>query len=459
MAVRTLLGVAALGCFCSLGAALVRGVAPEGQSKFAPGTPITCAGADGKPLTLPFEALNDDFCDCPDGTDEPGTGACAGQDSTLFHCNNDGATPQMIYTSRVDDGICDCCDGSDEAGFRARRAGAATACPNRCAEEGEVDKLQRVERMATLKQGLEKRQQIINNAVANRQQWTGDVARMEAELPTLEAARDEAKKAADAAAAVDLGPEALKAENEDLKKTILRQQAELQELQKELEKLKGGAEPKAEKKVVSEYAKWMDGAGSTPGAIEGEEALPDDDDGQGDLTDEEAMGLSEPLSTKPVVTSGGGAKKADDDALSAAEAKVKSNQEETKKLKKQLEHLDDDHLGYSSLDGRCISKHDGQYTYKLCFHDDAKQDHVSLGRWGGWTGPQSAQFTDGQMCPGGPARMLRVVFECGSEEIVLGISEPSRCIYETHVTSPGACLPEDIGKLEKPPLKHPREEL
>jgi hypothetical protein len=57
--------------------------------------------------------LNDDYCDCEDGSDESLTSACSHLtvQSSTFHCL-DGTG--QIYASRVRDGIKDCLDGSDE---------------------------------------------------------------------------------------------------------------------------------------------------------------------------------------------------------------------------------------------------------------------------------------------------------------------------------------------------------
>jgi hypothetical protein len=57
--------------------------------------------------TIQYERLNDDFCDCLDGSDEPSTSACS---SGHFYC----LSGTKIPSSRVNDGICDCCDGTDE---------------------------------------------------------------------------------------------------------------------------------------------------------------------------------------------------------------------------------------------------------------------------------------------------------------------------------------------------------
>jgi len=85
-----------------------RGVSLEKAQFYQGGTEFKCL-SDGK--TIPMEHVNDDFCDCEDGSDEPGTSAC---DNGLFYCENKPYTGNYIMSSRVNDGICDCCDGSDE---------------------------------------------------------------------------------------------------------------------------------------------------------------------------------------------------------------------------------------------------------------------------------------------------------------------------------------------------------
>src|SRR5690349_11004940 len=82
-------------------------------------TPGSFTCLDGS-KTVPASKVNDEYCDCKDGSDEPGTAACT-YDRThsvpanfRFQCANVGYKPQLFFHSRVNDGICDCCDGSDE---------------------------------------------------------------------------------------------------------------------------------------------------------------------------------------------------------------------------------------------------------------------------------------------------------------------------------------------------------
>ncbi|KAK9689788.1 hypothetical protein RND81_09G081100 [Saponaria officinalis] len=75
------------------------------------------------------DRINDNFCDCIDGTDEPGTSACP---RGKFYCRNMGSQPRFLFSSRVNDHICDCCDGSDEYD-------GVTYCPNTCIMGGSIE--------------------------------------------------------------------------------------------------------------------------------------------------------------------------------------------------------------------------------------------------------------------------------------------------------------------------------
>ena len=61
--------------------------------------------------TIDLSKVNDNYKDCDDGSDEPGTSA---HNNGKFYCRNNGSVPIIINKWSVNDGICDCCDGSDE---------------------------------------------------------------------------------------------------------------------------------------------------------------------------------------------------------------------------------------------------------------------------------------------------------------------------------------------------------
>ena len=67
-----------------------------------------------------------------------------------------------------------------------------------------------------------------------------------------------------------------------------------------------------------------------------------------------------------------------------------------------------------------------------------------LGTWGEWTGPEQdryakMKFSGGQTCWNGPARSAIVYLHCGGENVLTAVSEPNRCEYEMHFTTPAAC--------------------
>lgn len=95
------------------------------------GEPFTCLD---KSATIPWNKVNDDYCDCLDGSDEPGTSACP---DMKFYCANVGHEGVFIHSGYVNDMVCgkslsllpylriDCCDGSDEYDGRVK-------CNNTC---------------------------------------------------------------------------------------------------------------------------------------------------------------------------------------------------------------------------------------------------------------------------------------------------------------------------------------
>ncbi|KAJ8382878.1 hypothetical protein SKAU_G00036560 [Synaphobranchus kaupii] len=143
---------------------------------------------DGSKI-IPFEQVNDDYCDCPDGSDEPGTSACT---NGRFYCINLGFRPHYIQSSRVNDGICDCCDGSDEYNSRMR-------CHNTCRDLGQRAQVEVEDQMRAVNEGLHLKQQLIKEGIniwQEKQSQLRDLQRVSEELRTkLEAHRKRKRKA------------------------------------------------------------------------------------------------------------------------------------------------------------------------------------------------------------------------------------------------------------------------
>lgn len=154
--------------------ASVRGVDPAVVDRYNPTSSGEFKCLDGS-LSIPVSAINDDYCDCPDGSDEPGTSACEGKGG-WFYCKNEGHIPGRVRSSRVNDGICDpeCCDGSDEW--------SSGNCPNKCAEIGKAYKAQVELEQKTRKTGAKIRSTYIKWAVSEKKRLEDEITSKKAQL-------------------------------------------------------------------------------------------------------------------------------------------------------------------------------------------------------------------------------------------------------------------------------------
>lgn len=133
-------------------------------------------------IEIAAEKVNDDYCDCPDGSDEPGTSACSHisplsppfpVDSTTgavnttnvlpgFYCKNKGHQPGYVAFLSVNDGICDydvCCDGSDEWDHVG-----GVNCPDKCMEIGKEWRKQSEQKKRAMSDASKKQKELVVEA-------------------------------------------------------------------------------------------------------------------------------------------------------------------------------------------------------------------------------------------------------------------------------------------------------
>ncbi|KAG2428642.1 hypothetical protein HXX76_011347 [Chlamydomonas incerta] len=188
------------------GQAPIRGLNPDLAAHYSgAGGTFTCISG-GK--TIPFKQVNDDYCDCADGSDEPGTPACH---NGRFYCRNLGHEPKLLAAAFVDDGVCDCCDGSDEAKGNCTNTCLQASAAHRESLKNDIAQYEQalatkadfISRARAFKHELQTKAATIDQdyaaAQAEVERLKGEVSRLEAEESAQRAA-EEAQRAADQAA-------------------------------------------------------------------------------------------------------------------------------------------------------------------------------------------------------------------------------------------------------------------
>ncbi|XP_048347104.1 glucosidase 2 subunit beta isoform X2 [Sphaerodactylus townsendi] len=143
-----------------------RGVSLTNHHFYDESKPFTCL--DGS-ATVAFDRVNDDYCDCKDGSDEPGTAACP---SGRFHCSNAGYRPQYIPSSRVNDGICDCCDTTDEYN-------SGVVCENTCKEMGRKERETLKQMAEVAREGFERKKALMEEASKRKEEKQRKLAELQ----------------------------------------------------------------------------------------------------------------------------------------------------------------------------------------------------------------------------------------------------------------------------------------
>ncbi|KAF5676157.1 kinase C substrate 80K-H [Fusarium heterosporum] len=161
-------------------------------------------------IKLSLDQINDNTCDCPDGSDEPGTAACANIDPLSpeqplagslsgttnttnalpgFWCANEGHIGMYVPFSYVNDGVCDydlCCDGSEEYSEVH-----GVQCENKCGEIGKEYRRLEDEKKKSMQQAAKKRGAMVTEAKDLRKKVEQKVADLNKEIAALEIKKEE----------------------------------------------------------------------------------------------------------------------------------------------------------------------------------------------------------------------------------------------------------------------------
>jgi len=450
------------GCF-------VRGVSDAECASYAEG--YLCP-SNGRQITK--EMVNDDYCDCPDRSDEPGTSACA---ESTFHCKNVGSFPKDVRSSVVNDGICDCCDGSDEW------KGDRKKCENECIKEAKSTYFDLLERLANLKAALSSKGESVHKAEIILRGKKQELALLrETELPALLETKRSQEDRMHAAEVLKKAAEEKWFPIRDERNRIRQEKEEAERAREREQKDVDDAEQEE-----ADMAELDQAAGTDPDAQAEDEHFPYPEeyrpkkDGEGEK-DEEHFPYPEEYRPRK----DGEEKPADASFVPPTEAPEEPKEEEPKEPETTAEETEynsvrdsyntakrehdktdrdvrdkegkiqdlndflnmdmgDDNIFASLTD--CLLLQVGKYTYSFCPFEKVEQKEgasaTSMGKFDVLAkldnGDYEMKFKDGKSCWQAPSRSCKVTITCGPSSEIVKVEEPSTCTYSMLVRSPVAC--------------------
>ncbi|KAG0093243.1 hypothetical protein BGZ92_006736 [Podila epicladia] len=491
----------------------LRGVAPSDLQRYVPNEKGQWTCLDGS-KTISFSAVNDDYCDCFDGSDEPGTSACG---NGFFYCANERHVPARIKTSRVNDG-----------------------------ERARLHLIQQ--------EGSKLRKDYIEFGKAAKAKMVLDLAQFQAQTEDVERAVEEAKKILDAATlAQDEYHEGSKGDREasrreQLAPLIQEQTSRLARAKNARNKLRDTLQSLKEnynknyhdtavKNTITGFDDYITGLGEdheSETSTDEEQVDPNEysttpDEHINSLTDQtyviqreigtlydlldnmrheyntenndeavqESVKVVEEFSTTWVADrqefadetalevpaeltdESPEAEKFKDDADAAQSAFDEASDRRTQVQDniRDIENKMKTDLGkdeaFAKLFDECFDFKDIEYTYSVCLFGNANQRSHSttfLGKFSHWEGPNYdvQVYSGGTKCWNGPDRSVKLVMTCGTQNEIISVAEPAKCEYVFRFQTPAVCpvLPEDEIEASVPvdkeenevPYKHTRHD-
>ncbi|XP_033341965.1 glucosidase 2 subunit beta [Megalopta genalis] len=476
----------------------IRGIPTSRNSLFSPDRDYQCF--DGS-LLIPFAWVNDDYCDCADGSDEPGTSACS---NGIFYCENTGHKSLYIPSTWVNDGVCDCCDTSDEYN-------SGKECVNNCNELGREARLEQQKAEELMKEGSKVRTEMVSTGKQLKTYYQANLVKLRAdyeEAVLVKKEKEVMKTQAEDRETIALEkyrvaePEQPSVEEGEEEKEL--QDSEIEDYFKLLDSDESGTISVMEMRTRITFDRDRDGAVSEEEALfflnnqqeinlqefmdsawslikpflmleqgmfkpgdqateeeEGhdstEEPLEHDkeedeegecDGGTADAQEKPESSIQYDEETQALIDEATTAR----EAYHSAEKSVNDLQSEIRKLEEKLDRDYGTEEEFAPLDGECFEYTDLEYVYTLCMFGRATQrsksggSDIILGHWYEWAGPDGHKYSRmkydrGLTCWNGPARSTMVTLICGKENKLMSVTEPMRCEYAMEFSTPALCNP------------------
>mmetsp|Transcript_4319 Transcript_4319/g.13047 ORF Transcript_4319/g.13047 Transcript_4319/m.13047 type:complete len:439 (+) Transcript_4319:81-1397(+) len=379
-------------------------------------------------LDVTMDMVNDEYCDCADGSDEPGTSACV---NGRFFCKSDGIRGRMITASWVNDGVCDCCDGSDE--FDGR-----TNCTNHCAEDLQRQLQYYNERIEVIKKGLKIEYEMSEVGKYAFNSLSKTLAELRHERDTLKNKKTEAEQnhkiVSTAQEALTTTDEAADATGSSLPESdeVIEEQIDeaCKQVHESLAEVSAHAIESTLQKVLSKLNL---------------ESVLDTALGEGTSAQWQRSFIERcrTKSKKILVEI--------NSRLSDIDAEEKDLLDRWEAVKVVGDDAKD--LAMRTLAKDCIDAKFGPYTYTYCAFWDIRQFQrgrqlANMGRWGRYEDGKQV-YENGSQCYEGPKRSTRVTLICGDNSEILEVAEPEKCEFQMKIMTPAACTYEELHEMER----------